>query len=92
MAKYFTPPNQMSAKSHIFSIKRILDSKEKMNYEPNNYAYLTEPEDVGFDVGGSSYMLDDEPGLETMVRSLPASGNFKPTAILVMPLVSWSLI
>ncbi|ONK72880.1 uncharacterized protein A4U43_C04F24360 [Asparagus officinalis] len=43
-----------------------LVDEEKVDYKADTDTYLTKPDDAGFEgnIGGSTYMLDDESGLE----------------------------
>ncbi|ONK80692.1 uncharacterized protein A4U43_C01F20670 [Asparagus officinalis] len=54
-----------------FRDQENLDDEEKVDYKPATNTYLTESDNA-----------DDEPSLETMGGSIPASGNFEPVANL----------
>ncbi|ONK68316.1 uncharacterized protein A4U43_C05F10100 [Asparagus officinalis] len=77
----FTKEPLGRGKEPILHDQEKLDDKEKVDYKVDTDTYFTETNDAGFegDVGESSYMLDGDPGIETMdgtaLTSLPASGS-----------------
>ncbi|ONK60529.1 uncharacterized protein A4U43_C08F19470 [Asparagus officinalis] len=77
-------PLYQKGKEHIPLDHKDPDDEEKVDYEGNTDTYLVESKVVGFegDAGGSSYMQDDEPRLETRSGagpiSIPSGGEFEP--------------
>ncbi|ONK77846.1 uncharacterized protein A4U43_C02F11350 [Asparagus officinalis] len=70
---------------HFSKIDRGSNDEEKVDYEPDTDTYLTEPDNTCFDgdIEGSSYILDDDPGLEIMGGSLPTSVDPTPAPVYV---------